>query len=516
MKHLLRTITVTVCTVAILGSGATAAVAAPLPPDQRAAGLWQSDKWDLDALQASGATGEGVKIAVIDEFINPDVPELQGANVKVRGTTCVDPASGEPKDIVSDDPALATHGTNVVSMLVGNGKAGDGGAGARGIAPKAEVWFYGVGDLNKTDKDNCTLQDPTLPSGGIDLATDLDWTGSGLIPNPERSGDATALAARAAIRDGADVISVSVLSGAGADWEQVVFESLVAGVPIVTGMLNPDTDFKLVGGPYDVNGVFSVTAIDDSGEILSNPETGDKVLSSKNLALAAPGSGLLGVGSSDRWGPSIIYGTSYSTPLTAGAAALGFQKNPDVSRFQVMQAMMRTTGAGDPHEIEWVDDGLGAGYLNPPAMLAVDPSKFPDENPQWVTSIDDPRCVYSDTGKPGSVQKDGDWSCQWAVGPYPPGYDTYRAVYVDGEPLKYSGVVDESPYSKKSADALDRPRDEASGDANISPLTLTLIAGGGLVLLAGIVAAILFPVMKSRKRRETLLHDQEPPVGGQS
>ncbi|MFD5599115.1 S8/S53 family peptidase [Leucobacter sp. NPDC058333] len=501
MKHLLRTLTAAACAAAILGSGAAAAVAAPLPPDQRAAGLWHADMWDLDALQASGATGEGVKIAVIDTFINPDVPELQGANVKVRGTTCVDPATGEPKEIVSDDPALAAHGTNVVSMLVGNGKAGDGGAGARGIAPKAEVWFYGVGDLDKTDRDNCTLQDPTLEPGGIDLVRDISWSGESVLPNPDGLGDATALAARAAIRDGADVVSVSVLSGGGTYWSQVVFEGLVHEVPIVAGAVNPDTGFSLVGGPWALNGVFSVTAIDDAGEILKSSKTGDKVRAGENLAFAAPGSGLLGAGSPDGWGPSMIYGTSYATPLTAGAAALGFQKYPDASRFQVMQAMMRTTGAGDPHEIEWADDGLGAGYLNPSAMLAVDPSQFPDTNPQWVTSVDDQRCVYPDSGKAGNVEEDGLWSCSWAVDPFPPDYDAYKAVYVGGAPVEFAEVKEETPYSKESVRTDEQLSEDRASGVGFTPLTFTLIAGGGLVLLAGIAAAIVIPVMNSRKQR---------------
>lgn len=512
-------IVATLCAVAIVSTSAASANAAVLPPDQRAASLWHADMWDLDGIQSQGATGEGVKIAVIDTFLNPDVPELAGANVKVRGTTCLDPGSGEPREITSDDPALAAHGTNVVSMIVGNGRSADGGIGARGIAPKAEVWFYGVGALDKTDSKNCKLQDPTVKADGIDLAHDISWNGGDeIFSNDKGAGDATALAARAAIRDGADVISVSVLSGGGTEWSQVVFESLVAGVPIISGVLNPDTGFKLVGGPYDINGVFPVNAIDEAGKILTSPTTGSRSVGGNNVAIAAPGSGLLGVGTDAEWGPSEIFGTSYAAPLTAGAAALGIQKFPDASRFQVMQSMLRTTGSGEVHDINWENDGLGAGYLNPSAMLTTDPMNFPEENPQWVSSLDDPRCVFTDTGERGKVLDDGRWSCAWSVMPYPPGYEAYRAVFVDGEPLRYAGVEEESPYSKQPANAGQSSEEkESSGSlGGISPLTLALIVGGAVVLLAGIVVAIAIPVSLARKRQLAFQESQQPPVGGQS
>ena len=379
--------------VGMMCAGLTPASAVTLSEPDRVAASWPVPYWGLDALQASGATGEGVKIAVIDEYLNPDVAELQGANVQVKGTTCTDPASGAPREIVSQDPALAAHGTNVVSMLVGNGKAADGGVGPRGIAPKAEVWFYGVGGLDQTDPEHCKLQDPTLQPGGIDLSSDIRWGGGRVERNRSGSGDATALAARAAIRDGANVISVSTLSGNSLDWDQVIFEAQIARVPIVVGVMNPDVGLKIVGGPWLSNGAFPVNAIDSGGEILKDRRNGDTSAGGPNLAIAAPGSGLLGVGSAEGWGPTQISGTSYATPLTAGAAALGFQKYPNASRFQVMQAMLRTTGVGDVHELKWVNDGYGTGILNPAAMLAVDPSQFPDENPQWVKGVDDPRCT---------------------------------------------------------------------------------------------------------------------------
>ena len=81
-------------------------------------------------------TGTGVKIAVIDEAIDPTAPELRGANVKL-GKDCdgnrVKPATGTKAD----------HGTAVTTLISGTGRGtGPGGLGIRGVAPGAQVTFY--------------------------------------------------------------------------------------------------------------------------------------------------------------------------------------------------------------------------------------------------------------------------------------------------------------------------------------------------------------------------------------
>ncbi|KTR83713.1 hypothetical protein NS354_10260 [Leucobacter chromiiresistens] len=482
-----------------------AASAAPIAEDSREAGLWHAEKLGFGSLRESGATGAGVKIAVIDTFVNPDAPELAGANLQVRGTTCADPGSGEPRQIVSDDPAQAAHGTNVVSMLVGNGVAGDGGLGARGIAPEAEVWFYGVGDLDQAGSKQCELQDPTVEEGGIDLAHDITWDGGEVLNNPDGLGDPLSLAARAAIRDGADVVSISTLGGDAAAWDQVMFESLIAEVPIFVGVLNPDAGFALYGGPYSHNGAFPVNAIEEDGTVLTDHKTGATSYGGNNEALAAPGNWLLGVGDDEGWGPQLISGTSYATPLAAGAAALGMQKYPDASPFQVTQAMLRTTGSGGVHEIEWVrEDDLGAGYLNVMEMLKTDPSQFPDENPQWVTSLDDPRCEQD--GKPGHIADNGQVMCGWSTGPFVEGYEKYRAAYVDGEPIAPFGELEATPYTTQP---LDEKPAQVAESAAVSPLMVALAVVGVLMLLGGIAIAIVLVVVSRRRK-------QAATVGGQS
>ena len=112
---------------------ATPATAAPeLDEQTRQDGLWYIDRLHIDEIQRDGITGEGVTIAVIDDGINTQVPELQGANIKVKGRWCADYDTGEVQPTNTTDIALAEHGTAVTAMIVGNGKSGDGGLGGRG------------------------------------------------------------------------------------------------------------------------------------------------------------------------------------------------------------------------------------------------------------------------------------------------------------------------------------------------------------------------------------------------
>lgn len=475
----------------ILAVAAPAAASSDLTQLEREAARWASERWaDSKGLRAEKLDGSGITIAVIDDAVNPDAAELRGADLEVKGSTCSSPDTEEPREIVSTDPSVSHHGTNVVAALVGNGAAADGGVGTQGIVPAAKIWFYGVGPVE--DIADCTLRDPTVDKGGVDLSSDLFIAeGDVISENPGRVGDATALAARAAIRDGADIVSVSIASGV-IGWDQVLAEAEIAGVAVVVAAPNPDDSFAPSSGPSVTNGALPVSAIDVHGEQLSSSGTGAVGAGSSMMGVAAPGVDILGVGSSDAWGPTLVSGTSIATPLVAGVLALGLEKFPEASAFQIMQALVRTSGSGSVHEPQWNDEFIGYGYANPQGVLESDPSKFVDENPMFVRNIEDSRCSQS-SGSQGKIDSSGRWVCEWSSGPFPPLVDKYARVLQGQEPiLSIAGEEVSSPYAVSGQAASDAPR----------TLSYVLIGVGFLVVVGGIVITLVLARSRKASRAE--------------
>ncbi|QIM15294.1 S8 family serine peptidase [Leucobacter insecticola] len=514
----MRGVAVSVLAAVLCFSGGGVAVADDsLPSDARAAGQWYVNDWyKFDDLQAAGATGAGVKIAIVDEAIYPDAPELAGANIRVMGSTCIDRETGKPVDPVSDDPELAGHGTNIAAILVGNGVAADGGVGAHGIAPEAEIMFYGVGELQSSEA--CVKHDPTVKPGEPNLVDDLVGAerrffldGEGRVGeiSPEgdfQNGDAVALGVRAAIRDGADVVSISVESGLPDSWIQVLSEAMKAGVPIVKATLNPDQILEGIFFNDKLNGFVTVGGVEKDGEPLTDPKTHFQAPGGTNLAVAAPSVNLLGVVGASGWGPRLVHGTSYATPLVAGTIALGLQKFPEATANQVLQAMLRTTGTGEAHDLDWISDNFGYGYLNPSGLLVSDPLQYPDENPVFVSSLDDPRCTFASGRKGTWLEAQGgvalteaeamkllkagekpEWACEWAGFPTP--YDIEEYWASRAEP--------------------DSPTSGADEDAD-GGLLLWLAIGGGALLLGVIAVAVIVPLAVSRSRRQRAAQQPVP------
>ena len=120
--------------------------------------------YKIKSIHDQGITGKGVIIAVLDGAVNPNIPELRGANIQDRMPCVKDSA-----------PENAAHGTTVAQILV---------SPEFGVAPDATLYTYTL-PLHG-DASNCTL------SG---------WTG-------EAEND-TPLLIEQAINDGADIITIS-------------------------------------------------------------------------------------------------------------------------------------------------------------------------------------------------------------------------------------------------------------------------------------------------------------------
>jgi subtilisin family serine protease len=256
-----------------------------------------------------GLTGAGVTVAVLDTGVDGGHPALAGQVETVANFT----ESATDGDLVG-------HGTHVASLLAGTGAGSDGAR--QGIAPGA-----------------------TLLSGkvlGDEGRGQLSWVIAGMEWAAAR---------------GADVVNLS-LGGRAVAASDPVMESLER--------LSADgeTLFVVAAGNHGWRGdnPFSIDTPGIAPSALTvaavGPDDVQATISSEGPTLgsyglkpdvSAPGIEILGAKAGAREGDPDLYhplsGTSMSTPLVAGAAALLTEQHPDWAAARVKAAV---TGSADP------------------------------------------------------------------------------------------------------------------------------------------------------------------------
>lgn len=335
-----RALAATFAVGALLAASAAPASAATTPAS------WWVDAYDIAAVHAEGWTGEGVKIAVYDGAINPDLPVFAGQNLTVDP---VPVCAGATSAVISEPTDGSRHGSTSTALLIGNGQ----GAGAvSGIAPDADVTFYSRGDVDGA-------------CDGTEYPDELTGFGEAL---------------QRAVDDGADIFTSS-FGGPGLEDETVVANALAAGMVVVVATTNPRTESWAQESSLDsVNGILAVSAVDQSGD-LQVQEDGSPYIVEATRTVAA-GVRLPSVGAEGSWDESVSQsGSSNSAPLVAGMLALTAQRYPDATGDQLLQTLIHTTN-GSTHEPTYEPaTGYGYGAAVPASMLADDPTARPDVNP---------------------------------------------------------------------------------------------------------------------------------------
>ena len=323
-------------------AGAVVWGAGMAPASAASEGNWWFDGFGVAEVQAQGITGAGVKVAVIDNQINPGLPSFAGTKLRVHPEAfCGGPAATAQ---VTDD---STHGSDMVRLVIGNGQ---GPAGVRGIAPGAQVTFYGVGKF-----DTC--------------------------PGPGFMGSAITQA----VADGNKIISISLGSeNYTLSDKEAVAKAQTAGVIIVSATPNTTSDF-FQKYPHSLAGVVAVGAFDSKGALMIDDDTpGGGPLIDSAVDVLAPGVDIAGEGNAKTGDWGAVYratGTSNAAPLTAGVLADVWQKYPKATANQVLQSLVRNTGPQDhPLSVDKAS-GRGFGAVSLRHMLRVDPGKYPDVNP---------------------------------------------------------------------------------------------------------------------------------------
>ncbi|GGM05722.1 S8 family serine peptidase [Dactylosporangium sucinum] len=307
--------------VAVVAAGLVPVVAAP----SASAETRRDRQWYLKTLDVAAAhkitQGAGVVVAVLDTGVgkHPDVDGqiLDGVSL----------APGEGTSLTDN----AGHGSSMAGIIVAKGGNADH---LLGIAPKAKV---------------------------LSVRTSTGSKGMGKTNIPE--------GIRWAVDHGAKVINISEGGKLEAGGPEAVQYALDHDVVVVAGSGNV-AQFAAGSGviqPASIPGVVAVTAHDRNGNAWSGAITGPEVV------LSAPGVAIPSV-SAAGGGRVVGYyestdGTSNSTAVVSGAAALIRAKYPDLPAKDVIQRLISTADdAGAPGR----DPQYGYGRLNLVKALTAD------------------------------------------------------------------------------------------------------------------------------------------------
>ncbi|WP_082772589.1 type VII secretion-associated serine protease mycosin [Actinoplanes sp. TFC3] len=305
-------------------------------------------QWHLSYLKVLQAqrrsTGKGVVVAVLDSGVSKH-SDLSGS--LLAGTDLVG-SDGNGQDDVEG------HGTAVAGLIAAHGKNGNG---AWGIAPDAKILPVRV--FRTGDK-------------SAELASGIDY----------------------AVSQGAGVINMSISVSATPELLASVNKATNAGVVLVAGVGNRPSSVS-VTPPASLPGVLGVGAIGRSGELGKISVTG------KSVDIAAPGED---IESTYKRGDYLKNGngTSYSSAIVAGAAALLRSKFPQMSAADVVERLESTAvDKGAPG----VDNEYGHGVLDIVAALNGDGSATTEPSATAATPNTNPSSRTPVAAEPASSSK---------------------------------------------------------------------------------------------------------------
>jgi subtilase family protein len=378
-------------------------------------GFWYMNQTGVAEAQQT-VTGAGVQIALVDGLVNPAAADLVGTNLTTREPSyCAEEPDGAAVPATSSSDR-ARHTTSMASLLVGTGAGVSGEPGVKGVAPGASVTVY----ASRLEEGPTCPRPPDAPGGTLTI-----------IPE--------------AIAAGADII---VVPGTIEVNPGDIAKASLAGVAIVAAAGNDGG--TITDNPAGLNGVVSVGTTDVNGQLDPGSPSGVQ------LGVVAPGTEFRSMDPTYSY-YGVTTGSSNAAAYTAGVLALAMEAFPTATTNQVLQAMTRTTDGG-LHEPDRTLD-RGYGQVDVTALLASDPSSFPDENPFVSTT-------------PSAI----------------PSADQF--------------IEEPTTASTSPSAPVEKPdRDDADDSTSaVSPLAIGLAAAGLAVL---VVLVILLAVVLPRRRRST-------------
>ncbi|MEV0404208.1 S8 family serine peptidase [Actinoallomurus sp. NPDC050550] len=285
---------------------------------------WWFGTWDIQNKVWPISKGQGVTVALIDTGVNAQLPDLRGKVLAGKNFF------GPKGDGLEDLGAGGGHGTAMAALIVGQGT----GVGMVGIAPEAKIL--------------------SIRSDIGMLAPAIDY----------------------AIQHGADVINVSqglaspaAAGGCEIGIQGAISRAIARNIVLVAAAGNDANLGTINAEPALCPGFLAVGAVDYRFRpwIDSQP--------APYIAAAAPGVRVGSIGKAGTFFPDLT-GTSSSSALTAGVAALVRSKYPKMSAREVVQRIVATAHDVDP---PGRDEKTGYGLIRPyHALVDKVPSAAPN------------------------------------------------------------------------------------------------------------------------------------------
>ncbi|MDX3683354.1 S8 family serine peptidase [Streptomyces sp. NPDC017201] len=279
----------------------------------------QSKQWYLSAMQAEEmwkvATGQGIKVAVIDTGVNSSTPSLKGQVLQGFDATGI---SGDEFDDYNG------HGTTMAELIAGTGNGG----GLKGLAPDTKIIPMRISDTELQNKESVNAND-------------------------------AADAIRAAADSDAQIISMSFASDfPGREEREAAEYAESKGKVFFAGVGNNAKKGNKEQYPAAYPQVVGVSSADRNGKVAEYAQNGSIV------DIASPGNDI------PYWCDETFQnycdgdgGTSAATAIASASAALVWSAHPDWTANQVLNVLFDT--AGRDWEKGTLSKYLGHGLIRP-------------------------------------------------------------------------------------------------------------------------------------------------------
>lgn len=280
-------------------------------------GLNQASMLGVDYLHSLGFNGMGMTIAVLDAgFYHVDSLDmfdslrLQGRLLGTRDF--VKPGNNVYKESTHGMAVLSTMAGNIPGLLIGT-------------APGASYWLLRSEDASSEyiiEEDNWIAAAEFADSAGVDIInSSLGYTRFDLSSQSHTYADLDGNTSR--VTRGADMAAKK-------------------GILVVNSAGNSGNDsWHYIGVPADADSILTVGAVDAMGNIAGFSSFGNTADNRIKPSVCAQGQGTYVVSVSDGIYPG--NGTSFSSPVMAGAVACLWQANKNFSNMQVIDAVIRSS-----------------------------------------------------------------------------------------------------------------------------------------------------------------------------